>query len=110
MKQLWILLGGMVFCPSLLADLPVFTAHPTNQLRAPGAAVTLTCAATGADSFQWRWSGVDIPGATNTTLTVTNLHSTNSGYYLAIAKNATGWVPSQMAYLNVTAGDGILPF
>jgi len=96
---------------SLLADtLPVFTAHPTNQLRAPGATATLMCAATGADSLQWRQNGLDITGATNSTLTITNAQTTNTGYYVAIAKNTTGWTPSQMAYLNVTGGGGLVPF
>ena len=88
----------------------MFTGHPTNQLRAPGTAATLTCAATGANSFQWRHNGLDIPGATNSALSIANAQPTNTGYYVAIAKNTTGWSPSQMAYLNVTSGGGIVPF
>lgn len=94
-----------------LADsLPIFTANPTNRLVAPGSTFTLSVAATGAESFQWRQNGVDLPAATNSTLTITNAQGTNSGYYLAVAKNAIGWTPSQMAYVNVTSGGGIVPF
>lgn len=92
------------------ASLPIITANPTDRLVAPGSTVTFTVTATNAESFQWRRNGVDLTDATNASLTITNAQSTNSGYYLAIAKNATGWTPSQMAYLNVTGGGGILPF
>ncbi len=105
------LLLGAFLCQSLFADsLPVFTAHPTNQLCAPGSTVTLAGAAAGADSFQWRHNGIDVPGATNSNLTITNAQTTNAGYYVVIAKNATGWTPSQMVYLNVTSGGGMVPF
>lgn len=70
----------------------------------------LACAATGADHFQWRQNGVNLPGATNASLIITNAQTTNTGYYVAIAKNATGWTPSQMAYVNVTGGGGVVPF
>jgi len=100
-----------VLAVSAFADgLPVITTHPTNRLVAPGGTVIFSVGATGAASFQWRHNGADISGATNATLTCTNLQTTNSGYYLAIAKNATGWTPSQMAYLNVTSGGGVVPF
>src|SRR5204862_3986362 len=35
---------------------------------------------------------------------------TNSGYYVAIAKNSLGWVPSLPAYLSVVDTPGIVPF
>jgi hypothetical protein len=105
------ILLGIFLCESLLADsLPVFTAHPQGALRRPGTNVTLTCGVNGADSLQWRHNGDDVPGATNSILTISNAQSTHTGYYLAIAKNAMGWVPSQMAYLNVTTGGGVVPF
>ncbi len=104
-------LAWAFLCQSLIADgLPVFTVQPTNQLRAPGTTVTFTCSATGADSLQWRQNGVDIAGATNATLTISNAQTSHRGYYVAIARNTAGWVPSQMAYLNVTSGGGIVPF
>ncbi len=54
---------------------------------------------------------MDISGATNSSLQVTNAQSTNIGYYMAVAKNASGWVPSGMAWLSVVSGiTGIVPF
>src|SRR6185437_9437527 len=80
--------------------LPVITSQPTNQNVSIGATANFSAAATGATSFQWRFNGVDIPNKTNATLQVANVQTNNAGYYEVIAKNATGWVPSQMAYLS----------
>jgi len=111
MKALLALWGGvLVVQASTASGLPDFTAHPQTQLHAPGSSFTLSCTATNADSFQWRHNGADLPGATNATLSFTNAQSTNTGYYVVIAKNSAGWAPSQMAYLNVTSGGGWVPF
>ena len=86
--------------------LPVFTLQPTNQTVFPGGTATFVAAATGATSYQWLFNGTNISGATSPTLQVVSAQTTNTGYYMVIAKNATGWVPSQLAYLFIdyTAG------
>jgi hypothetical protein len=91
---------------TLAGGLPVFTVQPTNQLVSPGGNGTLVAMAAGAEVFQWRFNGADISGATNSTLTLSNLQTTNSGYYMAVAKNSTGWAPSQLAWLSVVPGAG----
>lgn len=91
---------------ALAGSLPVFTVQPTNQLVSPGGSAMLTVTAAGAENFQWRLNGADVTGATNSTLTLAGLQTTNSGYYMALAKNATGWVSSQMAWLSVVPGAG----
>ena len=80
--------------------LPIITTQPTNQNVSIGGTATFSIAATGATSFQWRYNGADIPDATNATLQVSNVQTNNTGYYLAVAKNGIGWVPSGMAYLS----------
>jgi Immunoglobulin domain len=97
---------------------PVFSIQPTNETVFPGSTVTMSISAEGATSYQWRFNGTDINGATGSTLQITNVQTTNSGYYVVIAKNPVGWVPSQMAYLSldytyggtVPSGAGVLPF
>jgi hypothetical protein len=45
-------------------------------------------------------------------LQVTNVQLANSAYYVALAGNAAGWVPSKLAYLSVvdSLNRGIVPF
>jgi hypothetical protein len=99
-------------------SLPVFSVQPTNQTVYPGANATWVAAASGATGYQWLFDGVNIAGATNATFVVTNAQSTNCGYYMVLAGNSTGWVPSQLAYLmldytrggTVPSAAGTLPF
>ena len=103
--------GVLVLTNTLLAaSLPVITTQPQNQVVSPGVTATLSVAASDATSFQWRFNGADISGATNSTLQVPNAQTNNSGYYMVVAKNATGWVPSQMGYLSVVSSSGTVPF
>ncbi len=110
--KLGLIIGLCVFSQAVLADgLPVITVQPTNEIVSPGDTATLTVAATGATSFQWRFNGVDISGETNSILQIPNAQTNNAGYYMAVAKNATGWVPSLMAWLSVVSGSGgVVPF
>ena len=107
-----LIVGLCLFSQAVFADgLPVITVPPANQIVSPGNTATLTVTATGATSFQWRFNGTDIPGAANSTLQIPNAQTNNGGYYMAVAKNATGWVPSQMAWLSVISGSGgVVPF
>ena len=107
-----LIIGLCLFSQVVFADgLPVITVHPASQIVSPGGTATLTVTATGAASFQWRFNGTDIPGATSSTLQIPNAQTNNSGYYNAVTKNATGWVPSQMAWLSVVSGSGgVVPF
>jgi hypothetical protein len=92
------------------ASLPTVTLHPQNQTVVPATDASFSVGATGATAYQWRFNGTDLPGATGSNLTVTNAQFTNAGYYLAIAKNSSGWVPSQMAYLSVVGTAGSVAF
>ena len=52
-----------------LADgLPVITAHPQSYTTAPGSPGDLSVVAPNATAFQWRFNGVDIPGATSSSI------------------------------------------
>jgi hypothetical protein len=110
--KLGLIIGLCVFSQMVLADgLPVITVQPTNQIVSPGVTATLAVTATGATSYQWHFNGTDIIGATGATIQIPNAQTNNAGYYMAVAKNATGWVPSQMAWLSVVSGSGgVVPF
>jgi hypothetical protein len=93
------ILAVMVTSWTALAEgLPVITSQPQSKTTLP-LAVTFTVVSTNATAFQWRLNGVDIAGATTSTLELIMPQSTDAGYYMAVVKNATGWVPSQLAYL-----------
>ncbi|HLX70384.1 MAG TPA: immunoglobulin domain-containing protein [Verrucomicrobiae bacterium] len=116
MKSLFFALAILVVCFSSRADsLPAFTTQPTNQNVLQGNTATFSVAATAATSFQWRFNGTDISGATNSTLQVPNVQTNNSGYYMVVAENATGWVPSGLVYLSIGSfspiylGGGFVP-
>jgi len=98
----------MVFADSL----PVFTLQPVNQTVTPGSTATFNVTATGATSYQWVYNGTNITGAMGATLQVLGAQTNNNGYYLAIANNATGWVPSQLVWLSVVGASagGLVPF
>jgi hypothetical protein len=118
MKMAIVAVATLVSFGAFGQNVPVITASPTNLTVYPGSNAVFNVTATAATDYQWIFQGKLLPGATNATLQITNAQSTNSGYYLAIAKNAAGWAPSQMAYLflDYTFGGtqstscGVLPY
>jgi hypothetical protein len=88
-------------CQGMGQTLPVITSSPANVTVLPGNTAAFTVTATGANGYQWLFDGTNIAGATGATLQIANAQSTNCGYYLALATNSSGWVPSQMAYLTL---------
>jgi uncharacterized repeat protein (TIGR03803 family) len=68
-----------------------------------GTNVTYTAAASGTGplSYQWQLNGVNIPGATGATLTLTNVTVSNSGSYTVVVTNAYGSVTSDPVTLAV---------
>jgi hypothetical protein len=52
-------------------------------------------------SYQWQFDGTNIPGATNSTLTLPNVQPTNAGSYCVIISNLVGVATSSNAVLAV---------
>lgn len=63
---------------------------------------TATSDGSPAPTFQWLKDGVNIAGATNATLTLTNVGSTSAGVYNAVATNSYGWALSNDLILSIT--------
>lgn len=82
---------------------PVITIAPFSRSAFKGADVTLAAKAVGAQpvSYQWRRNGTSIPGATKTTLTLTNLQVDREGAYQLVASNHFGIAISPAAALVV---------
>jgi hypothetical protein len=69
-----------------------------------GSTVVFSVTATGTDplAYQWKFGGTIIPGATNSTLTLTNIHPDQAGYYTVRVSDMGGAVTSTYATLTVT--------
>ncbi|MDP3070224.1 MAG: immunoglobulin domain-containing protein [Opitutaceae bacterium] len=84
---------------------PSITIQPATQAANAGATLTLGVAATGSPppTFQWRKDGVALAGATQTTLTITNLQSASAGAYTVVVTNSGGSVTSAPAIVSLNA-------
>ncbi len=63
-----------------------------SQFVNPGANVTLSVVVIGATPrfLEWRFNGAILPGATNTSLVLTNVQAANAGTYSVLAWNVAG--------------------
>ncbi|MFP2909922.1 PQQ-dependent sugar dehydrogenase [Pyxidicoccus sp. 3LFB2] len=86
---------------------PVVLRHPASQSVLAGRPVTFAVDAGGATplSYQWQRNGVDLPGRTGPSLTLTAVALADSGSrYRVRVSNAFGSVLSSEAVLTVPAG------
>jgi hypothetical protein len=79
------------------------TSSPSSQAVVAGTTVMFSGAAsgTGPIGYQWQFNGTNIPGATGTSLTVTNALESNAGSYTFVATNLYGSATSLVATLSV---------
>jgi pectate lyase/pectin methylesterase-like acyl-CoA thioesterase len=102
------------------ATLTVFTRgdlidqQPQSRLANIGDTVTFTVVAhgsggTGPIGYQWRKNGADIPGATSSTLALSNVQPTDTGLYTVLVSSLTEATLSATAILTVTSPATQLP-
>jgi|GEM_PF-1407407 len=84
---------------------PFITAQPTNFTVLAGGTANFSVTAGGTPplSFQWRFNGTNLPGATSATLSVPNAQVGNQGDYSVIVGNPYGNVTSSNAVLTVNS-------
>ncbi len=90
---------------------PVFTQQPLAQTIAAGDSLILTANATGANRYQWRLNGNELPGETNASLLIRNATAAHAGTYTVVAVNPNGSAtsnPAAVAVNNAGAGKGRL--
>lgn len=96
-------------CPDQLP--PCIVTQPLNQTVASGQNANLSVGvrSPSAVSYQWRFNTIDLPGATNSSLWLSNVNLSADGFYSVLATNAYGSVTSTPARLNLDAS-GLEPF
>jgi hypothetical protein len=82
---------------------PFFYTQPQSQSNGIGSSVTFSASAGGnlPIRYQWQFDGINITNATNTSLTIANIQTTNAGTYRLVATNASGSLASSNAVLTV---------
>ena len=90
--------------PSAPKPILVQDVSPLVASDVVGSQLTMTATFNGATGYQWQKDGVNVPGATSSTLTLSNLQlsstATNGGYRL-VASNASGSASSRGCVLTV---------
>ncbi|MDB6028853.1 MAG: hypothetical protein JWM68_5076, partial [Verrucomicrobiales bacterium] len=72
-------------------DPPLILADPMDTGANPGGNATFFVEATGnVQSYQWRFNGTNLAGATASSLTLTNVSAGNIGFYSAVVLNGVG--------------------
>ena len=82
----------------------VINTQPQTQTVCQGSPVTFSVGAlgTGTISYQWRYNGAPITGATNASYTIPTLALSNAGTYSVVVTATCGSVTSANALLTVT--------
>src|ERR1035437_6173672 len=92
---------GTVF--SLSLGPPAITTQPVSQTVNAGQSASFTVTARGVAplSYQWVKGGVNVIGATSSSLTLSNVQTSQTGNYAAVITNIGGSVTSSVAVLTV---------
>jgi regulation of enolase protein 1 (concanavalin A-like superfamily) len=92
-----------------IAAPPVITGQPASLAAVPGGSATFWVSADGLPPFgyQWQTNGVAVAGATNATLSITNLAARHFAPYTVLVSNAGGSVLSQVANLTLAVSPAI---
>jgi hypothetical protein len=82
---------------------PAILTPPQSLTVSNGTTVNFTVAAAGSQpiTYQWKFNGSAIAGATTATLVITNAQSANQGDYMVVVSNAVGILSSPAAHLTV---------
>ncbi len=87
-----------------ISDGPPFLSNPLfSTTSIAGSPVLLQVAAAGIRplSYQWRFGGINLPGATNAMLSLTPVQPAQAGYYSVLISNAFGSITTGEALLTV---------
>src|SRR5581483_3534727 len=94
-----------VFRDLTVTNPPAITRQPTNVVAAAGWTVSFNAGVSGTQPFlyQWLFNGTNLAGATNSTLILSPVNSSQAGLYSLAVTNAFGSALSSNATLTVTS-------
>ncbi|MFO1514390.1 MAG: immunoglobulin domain-containing protein, partial [Verrucomicrobiota bacterium] len=83
--------------------LPSISVQPVSRTVPAGTNVSFSVTASGLAPpvYQWRFNQSDLPGKTNSVLSLTNVQSANTGDYDVVVANIYGAITSSVATLTV---------
>jgi hypothetical protein len=83
--------------------------QPQSQTADPGTNVTFTVVASGITpfSYQWRFNGTNLVGATSSGYTVNSVTTNHAGNYQVVVTNSSGSITSSIAVLTVNGDPNI---
>ena len=93
------------------ATAPVITTQPSSQIVTAGQSASFSVIAAGTSplSYQWYLGTTAITGATGTTLSLSNVLTTDAGTYFVTVSNSLGSVNSNSVTLTVNAAPAPTP-
>jgi len=85
---------------------PAVNAQPLSQAISTGGTLTLKVGTTGnpEPTYQWQFDGTPIPGATGSTLTLSNVGTTQAGTYFVVVTSGGMSAVSSTATITVNRG------
>lgn len=97
--------GAPFIGASLTGGAPIVVAQPESRTNFPASDATFSVVVSGSGpmTYQWRFNGVDIPGATTNSYVRTNVQLADAGNYSVTISNALGSVTSASAKLTVSS-------
>jgi hypothetical protein len=95
--------GIIRFQQNLVPGRPIIHGTVPSRTVASGTTVTFTATVTAVSplAYQWRRNDLSLPGATSSTLVLTNVTTSDSGSYSLLVTNSIGCAISAPAFLTV---------
>src|ERR1700722_14235170 len=110
MKYSYDLSGNVVGRALNIPVVPQIMGQPVEQVATLNEIVSFSVVVADAlaVTFQWKFNGLDISGATGDSLLLTNVSAANEGQYSVVITNSAGSVTSAPAALLLDSdGDGL---